>query len=147
VGKPYSSELAQLGDTYRWALTADLNGLDRAISHVAPHCLLAVGSGGSLSVAEFAVGLHEIFSGRMAKTATPMAIGASPLPMFDLALLFLSAGGRNPDILGAFQRALLREPRHVCVLTGTPGSQLALRAADFEWVNTVAYQFPFGNDG
>lgn len=103
MGKPYASELEQLASTYTWAIKTCIDPLVEAITGSASLPLLATGSGGSLTAAHLAASLHQRYTGRIAKAVTPLEI-VSLTPSFkDIAVLFLSASGKNADIIGAFQ--------------------------------------------
>lgn len=147
TGKPYRQELDDLAATYAWAHDAAVSGLANSLANSGAHPLLAVGSGGSLSAAHLAAFLHERFSARPAKAVTPLLALASPIAARDLSVLVLSAGGRNPDVVGALRRIALREPSHLAVLSMAPESPLARVAASFGWVDAIHYDVPSGQDG
>ena len=108
MGKPYASELEQLANTYVWAMNTELDPLVKAISSCALLPLLATGSGGSLTAAHFTASLHQRYVGRLAKAVTPLEIVSLAPGVKDIAVLFLSAGGKNADIIGAFRRVVVR---------------------------------------
>ena len=98
MGKAYQRELKQIPATISWALKQDISDLRHTLLQEFAGCnLLAVGSGGSLVAASFATLLHESFTGRLAKPATPLEAMTRPITR-DTATLLLSAGGANPDI-------------------------------------------------
>ena len=99
MGKPYRSEMRQLPETIDWALGQDIAALRQTLLRELGRCnLIAIGSGGSLVAAAFAVLLHEAVTGRLARTATPLEAITRPPPRDTAALLF-SARGTNADIL------------------------------------------------
>jgi fructoselysine-6-P-deglycase FrlB-like protein len=93
MGKPYATELDQLGVTYAWAASTDIRDLVTAVSGSATLPLLTIGSGGSLSAAYQASTLHEEHSGLLSKALTPLEIVRSSLYLGAHSLLLLSAGG------------------------------------------------------
>jgi hypothetical protein len=147
LGKPYASELEQLANTYAWAMNTELDPLVKAISSCASLPLLVTGSGGSLTVAHLTASLHHRYAGRMAKAVTPLEI-VSLAPSFkDIAVLFLSAGGKNADIIGAFQQVVVREPRRLVVLCSQRESPLSRLAETYRYVDPVDFALPAGKDG
>ena len=60
---------------------------------------------------------------------TPYELASSPVHLGDLSVLFLSAGGGNPDILGCFDAVAERAPRRLCLLCTRTRTPLAARAA------------------
>jgi hypothetical protein len=75
-----------------------------------------------------------------------MEVVLSPNPK-DLGVLLLSAGGKNPDILGAFRKVVAREPRTVSVLCFEPTSPLVALASQYDRVDVIAPSIPGGRDG
>ena len=102
MGKPYADELEALTRTYGWAQAADVGAMAAAMHACADSPLISVGSGGSLTSAYVASYLHTLYSGKLARPMTPYELASSPVHLGDLSVLFLSAGGGNPDILGDY---------------------------------------------
>ncbi len=147
MGKPYVHELSQLADTFEWSMETDVSPLVRAIASAASLPLMITGSGGSLSLAHFASYLHQYYSGRIAKAVTPLELVSSPLRFSDLGVLFLSAGGRNPDIIGAFKHLIMEEPRSIAVMCSSRESPLSLLAHKCNHVLLHEFNLPCGRDG
>lgn len=147
MGRPYAEELTELPRTYRWALSVDISPLVTGLRRAASLPLVAIGSGGSLTVAEFAAGLHRDVSGCPAMAQTPLDAVASRMNLRDAAVLMTSAGGSNPDVLGSFDIIAAREPASftvVCLKTATP---LARRVARFPFADFVEISPPTERDG
>ena len=101
MGKPYQSELNLIPATIEWAVKQDISNLRHTLLHeLGPHNLITIGSGGSLVAAEFAALLHEISTGHLARSTTPLEATVRQTPRNTAALL-LSASGSNADILQA----------------------------------------------
>src|SRR5882724_5965328 len=66
LGRPYAEELQWLERTYQWARSADLGNWHAALQ-LKGLPLVAVGSGGSLSLAHYAAGLNEKFGGGLSR--------------------------------------------------------------------------------
>ena len=147
MGRPYSTELAELAPTYHWALRVDIRQLADSLCRAASLPLLAIGSGGSLSVAEFAVGLHRDMSGCSAIAQTPLDAVASRINLRSAAVLLTSAGGSNPDVLASLDRLARREPRSLTVVCLRPGAPLARRASQLPFVDLIELLPPTRRDG
>ena len=128
-------------------MRADLGPLAASLRGVASVPLLAIGSGGSLSVAEFAAGLHRDMCGRSATAQTPLAAVASRTNLRNVAVLLTSAGGSNPDVLASLERLAAREPRSLVVVCLTPGAPLARTASRIPFVDLIELSPPTRRDG
>jgi len=147
VGKAYKIEIANLPETYHFAAQSPIDALRRAIQASMAGPLIAIGSGGSLSAAHFAVALHQRHCSRIAKAMTPLESRAFTLADAGVSTLLLSAGGGNPDILGAFENVVFQEPARVAVLTCRSGSKLARLVARYRHVDYCELSPPTGDDG
>jgi haloacid dehalogenase-like hydrolase len=145
MGKPFLVELSHLGETYAWTLDQDVSSLTDFFRSALDRPILAVGSGGSLSAASYAAFLHEQIAGFPSEALTPMRfVGFNSTP--DVAALFLSAGGRNHDILAAIRAASIRDLRQVGAMslrTTSPLVDLAEKIAG----NLFSASPPTGGDG
>jgi hypothetical protein len=65
----------------------------------------------------------------------------------DTAVLVLSAGGRNPDILAAYRKLVRAEPRHLVVVCSTVGSPLARLARRYNPDSVLEFSSPANKDG
>ncbi len=147
MGRPYETEIENLPETYRFAAHAPIDSLTRAINASMAGPLIAVGSGGSLSAARFAVALHQRRCRRVAKAMSPLESFAFAIANADVSVLLLTAGGGNPDILSAFESVVVQEPAHITVLTGCSGSKLARLVARYRHVEYCELAPPGGGDG
>jgi fructoselysine-6-P-deglycase FrlB-like protein len=147
MGKPYATELEQLHATYAWAATTDIDDLVVAVSATATLPLLAVGSGGSLSAAYHASGLHQECTGLLSKAVTPLELFRSSIYLGAHGVLLLSAGGTNADIVGSLRNVIEREPRRCTVLCFRRGSALSELAAQYQFVRLVEMTPPTAKDG
>jgi len=107
--------------------------------------MFATGSGGSLTAAHFASHLHQKFAGKLAKAVTPLELVWSGVK--DVSVLMLSAGGGNPDIIGAFKQIAAREPQRLTVVCLRPNSRLSRLAKSYRYVDLVEFDLPTGKDG
>lgn len=148
MGKPYAEELDQVPETYRWAVAQRLDKrLVKAVASMADLPLLAVGSGGSFSSADFVASLHRDYAKKLSAPMTPLATAATRIDLRQTALILLTAGGKNPDVLGVFRNAVLREPRRFLVFCTSEGSALSRIAAKHAFVDVAEISLPTGKDG
>ena len=105
MGKPFKGELKKLSETIRWAEQQDVTHLARflfAENKQIP--LVCIGSGGSLSACHYAVLLYQQCNGVLAQAMTPLQLMyAGHNIIRSSKLLFLSASGKNKDILNAIK--------------------------------------------
>ena len=147
MGKPYAEELSRLDETYAWALEAPLDVLVAAVGAASAHPLITVGSGGSYTSAQFTAAVHREFTSGTAAAMTPLEAVSTPQTLRGSALMMLTAGGKNPDVIGAFRRLVEREPRRFVVLCASTGSPLAGTAAEHPHIDFIDFRPPSGKDG
>ena len=147
MGKPYVEELSRLAETYNWALSAPVEALSNAVRSASSHPLVAVGSGGSYTTAQFTAAVHRQYTSGFASAMTPLEAVLTPQTLRQSSVLLLTAGGKNPDVLGAFRKLLAREPRRLLVLCARSGSPLARLTARRPFVEFTEFEPPTGKDG
>lgn len=147
MGKPYAEEISRLHETYAWALGAPLDALSVAVRDASSYPLVAVGSGGSYTSAQFAASVHRQYTSGAASAMTPLEAVSTPQTLRDSAVMLLTAGGKNPDAIGAYRRLAGREPRRLVVLCATTGSPLAGIARENSQVDFIDFRTPAGKDG
>ena len=105
MGKPFNSELEKIPSTIRWAEEQDVLLLYRflfAEDRQTP--LVCIGSGGSLSACHYAAMLYKQRNGVLAEAMTPLQLMYAGRDIIRSSkLLFLSASGKNKDILNAIK--------------------------------------------
>lgn len=141
LGRKYSVELSELLDTYVWATKAPIDRILEFAKRSAGLPLYAVGSGGSFSAATFASEIHQ-HTGTISKPLTPLEF--LELASIDdrCAVLMVTAGGNNRDILSAFDRAVAFEPDILGVLCASTGNQMIRRASEHTGVLVHATGLP-----
>jgi len=135
----YQSELEKLAITYEYALSRDVSELKNAIAGASESSIIAVGSGGSLPVASLWCSLHEAYTGRVSRPATPLEIICNPTLASSSPVFLISAEGKNPDITEALQRARRHSARPVHVLTNRTESALMNCVAELTEVNAHVF--------
>ncbi len=111
----FEAELRRLPDVYSNALVVNesLGALRRSL---AQRCVVFVGSGGALAVADFAAQLHRLVTRRPARADTPLGLTSESHEDNAAAVLF-SAGGRNPDVRSGARAARLAGYSPVVVIS------------------------------
>ena len=120
----YDLELANFGQTYGQALTADIGRIKAAIAGACESSVIGIGSGGSFTVASLLCNLHETYTGRVSRPSTPLEIICNPTLASVSPVFLISAEGKNPDIIEALQRARRHSARPVHVITNRQTSPL-----------------------
>jgi len=77
---------------------------------------------------------------------TPLEVTSLP-PLQDTGALVITAGGRNPDVIGALRVLAEREPRELAVVCAAEGSPLSDAAAQYEYIRRIEFSTPTGKDG
>lgn len=105
MGKPFKEELKKLSETIRWAEQQDVTRLAQFLFAEDKQIpLVCIGSGGSLSACHYAVHLYQQFNGVLAQAMTPLQLMYAGYNIIRSSkLLFLSASGKNNDILNAIK--------------------------------------------
>lgn len=147
MGKPYTTELQLLEETYAWAMDMSVDSLASVIASSSSFPLLATGSGGSLTAASIAARLHQKFAGKMAKSVTPLEILPAAAEIKDMTALLVSAGGKNADIIAAFKQLVGREARRLVVICANTDSPLSKLAGEYLHVDLIEFNLPVGQDG
>jgi hydroxymethylpyrimidine pyrophosphatase-like HAD family hydrolase len=146
MGKPYSLEMEKLPQTYVWAMSQPIQLLVRAVRCCDSVPLVVTGSGGSLTAAAFAAGLHQNHTDNLSKTVTPLEYIHS-VHSSQSALMILSAGGKNPDILAVLRAAIARETRQIIVVCSRSESPLVKLALNYPHIHIYQFDLPTGRDG
>src|SRR5262249_5593356 len=126
---------------------APLDALSGAVRDASTYPLIAIGSGGSYTSAQFAAAVHREYTSGAASAMTPLEAGSTPPTLPDSAGVLLPAGGQNPDVIGAYRRLIGREPRRLMVVCATTGSPLAGIARENPHVDFIDFRTPSGKDG
>jgi hypothetical protein len=78
---------------------------------------------------------------------TPLEAVSTPQNLRGSAVMMHTAGGKNPDVIGAYRRLVRREPRRLIILCASTGSPLADIASEHPQVDFVDFRTPTGKDG
>ena len=139
-------ELAELAQTYEWAIGCSIQELEQAVRNLRGHPLYSIGSGGSLTAAAYWAMIHEEWTGMPSKCGTPLDSFTLPSTS-NYAFGLVTARGSNPDIVKAFESASLGESKGVVAITFSEGSRLDVRGKKYPWTKLVKFHPPIRRDG
>src|SRR6266446_891247 len=132
---PYEQELSRIGETVGWAASADIKKLKLAVVGASEASIIAVGSGGSFTVASLLCSLHEAYTGHVSRAVTPLELICNPTLASASPIFVVSAEGKNPDVLEALERARKYGSRAVHVITNRTDSPLMDRVKSLKDVS------------
>jgi len=113
-----------LGQTYKKAVAQDISELKQAILSVSESSTIAVGSGGSYTIASLLCSFHELYTGRISRSSTPLELICNPTLASSSPVFLISAEGKNPDITEAYKKAKEHSSRDIHVITNRKDSLL-----------------------
>lgn len=147
MGKPYKDEISYVPQSISWAVSQNIDLLKRVIRGNSAHQLAPIGSGGSFTAAAFLAQLHESCFGNISRAITPLEfLSQCARPHSNRTLAFISAEGKNKDILAAADAALSSQCS-AFVITLTSDNPLG-KVCDVTGLATVAsYDMPWIKDG
>lgn len=145
MGKPFTRELELLPGTIAWAKELNLEKLTEMISKY-HHPVYIVGSGGSFSACVYAADLLTS-KGIFAKAITPLELFYARSTIKKSNLIFISASGRNTDILFAFKKAIESEPISIISICMKQKTKLANLAESYSSCTSFEFLPPSGKDG
>jgi hydroxymethylpyrimidine pyrophosphatase-like HAD family hydrolase len=146
MGKPFAQELQKISDTYKWALKADLNVSNEYLSRIQCSSTFVVGSGGSLSACYFLSMLQQK-AGYISKAITPLDLYYAKETIPSSNIIFISASGKNSDILFAFNLSLEFEPKNILSICMKKQSLLAKQSSKYSLSKVLEFELPSGKDG
>jgi hypothetical protein len=147
VGKAFANELAALEHTVAWALSCDVEVLERFVADAANRPLIAIGSGGSSTACHLASLLHRKRCNQPAQFTTPLDVLSVPAGLHHAGVFLASASGKNKDVLAALEACVAEEAPTVGVLTLSAESALSEAASRYARARVFAANAPTGKDG
>lgn len=149
MGKPFNSELQQLPATIQWAEQQDVSSLSKFLfgeNKQTP--LVCIGSGGSLSACHYAAMLSRQRNGVVAVAMTPLQLMYSGREIIrGSKLLFLSASGKNKDILNAIKYGVKYNEAGMMSLTLRKGNPTEELLQQYPKVQRWCEDIPTEKDG
>lgn len=146
MGKPFEQEIKQLPHTIQWAMDQPTNDLRETVLSNRDRPLFVVGSGGSLSAAHYTANLYQR-NGTIAKAITPLDTFYSGSALRGSNVIFLSASGKNTDILFGFQNAVAQEPNVIVNVIMRRDSALKKLSDKYPISKTFEFDIPTKKDG
>jgi hydroxymethylpyrimidine pyrophosphatase-like HAD family hydrolase/fructoselysine-6-P-deglycase FrlB-like protein len=147
MGKPFAKELEKIGDTLVWSLDQDCSDLkEEILLDQSDFPLYVVGSGGSLSACFYAALLYQQH-GHMGKAITPLELYYSKNTLRKSNVLFISASGRNNDILFGYKTALEFEPNRLFSISMKSETPLSKLSEENSIGKHYEFDLPAGKDG
>jgi len=125
----------------------DYAALKNHTDMLASYPLIAIGSGGSQSTATLVADLHQSKFGQVAKADTPLSAWTYLKNLKSSAILMVSAGGKNPDILGIAKGVVQSEPTALIAMCATRNSPLARIVNGYARGFCFDFELPTGKDG
>ena len=147
MGKRYVAEINAIADTIAWASSLPIGDIQEFVNKAHGKPLVAVGSGGSVAAAHFAALLHRRVARTMSRHATPLEIILDESAMHIQKVLFLSASGKNKDVLAAAMAAISDEVPGLGVICTRRGSPLASAVRAYSHGYVIDAPIPSGKDG
>ncbi|SDQ99353.1 haloacid dehalogenase-like hydrolase [Chryseobacterium soldanellicola] len=147
MGKPYSEELLRINNTYHWALDVEIENLEDYTNVLCEKPLFIIGSGGSSSACALFTLYHQE-QGLIASDITPLELQYSKKAVNKNSnVAFISASGKNSDILLAFDTAVSLEPNFIFSLILKKNSPLANKSKKYSISKILDFDNPAGQDG
>lgn len=146
MGKPFAKELEKNIETLKWGFNQNVTEVKDEILHNSKKPLFIVGSGGSLSACHYAAVLYQKH-GMMAKAITPLELYYSKQALRESNVLFVSASGKNTDILFGYKIATSLEPNRLYSLCMRLNTPLAKLADEISIGHSFEFNMPAGKDG
>jgi hydroxymethylpyrimidine pyrophosphatase-like HAD family hydrolase len=147
MGKPFSQELKKINQTYTWASEVQIENLEQITDVLFKKPLFVVGSGGSSSACSLFALLHQKM-GIIASAITPLELQYSKNAINkNCNIVFISASGKNSDILFAFDTAVKKEPNNILSICLKKDSPLNKKSLKYSIANIIDFENPAGKDG
>jgi len=145
LGKLFEKELQKFDLTYSFSIDLEIVDFKTSINSTG-FPLISVGSGGSLTSALFVSLLHQQ-TNNISIYLTPLEICS--LNQFGLksSVIFITAGGKNYDILSAFKNIAEKEPVSLNAICATKDSPLKRLTENYLYSNLLEFNLPCGKDG
>ncbi len=146
MGKPFDKELLEINETYKWSANTKLDVDSKDLLRMTSFPMLAVGSGGSFSACSYLSLLHQEY-GNICKSITPLELHSSKNVIRNANVFFLSASGKNSDILFGFNLSIQNEAKNIFSLCMRKNSPLAKLSKNYSASTIIDFNHPSGKDG
>lgn len=146
IGKDFKKELEVIKETHDWALRTSIVDMVNAIKEIENKSLISIGSGGSLSGAQFAATLHQEYTGNISKHITPLELASIKYPK-NAVFMFITSGGRNKDVIHSLEILIEKEPKSIIILTASENTPLTKLANKYKYIRILCFSMPSKKDG
>ncbi|QDK82647.1 hypothetical protein EXU85_30175 [Spirosoma sp. KCTC 42546] len=146
MGKPFKKELTKINSTIEWALIQESNILQSLINDPNRKPLYIVGSGGSLSACFYLETIYQKLGG-FAKAITPLELYSLKESIKGSNIIFISASGKNNDILFSFELSIQRNPNQILTISMSEDSPLSRLANSYSISKSINFPIPSKKDG
>ncbi|MBQ7358984.1 MAG: HAD hydrolase family protein [Lachnospiraceae bacterium] len=146
MGKNYRKELDSLSEIYRKAICCDCEIISNFINKYCQKTFLAIGSGGSFSVAKIFEYMCTI-SGRMSKSITPLELGHYSDQLKQNVAVLFTAGGSNNDSRNAYTYVSNYEMEGILTCCMKQNSPIKKMQKENLHNYFFEYQMPVAKDG
>lgn len=146
MGRPFEKELLNVESTLSWALDQKVVDLKNIILANSDKPFYVVGSGGSFSACHYVADLLQ-YHGFFAKAITPLYIHQKRVRIFNTNLIFISASGRNTDILSSYESAVSQDPNIAISISLKVDSPLKKLSMEYSIGKHYEFDLPTGKDG
>jgi fructoselysine-6-P-deglycase FrlB-like protein/hydroxymethylpyrimidine pyrophosphatase-like HAD family hydrolase len=146
MGRPFKKELSLLNNTYNWAKKIELNLSPDEIKELMSTPTFVVGSGGSFSACHM-FSLLQQARGGFSKPITPLELHYSSDSIRSSNVVFLSASGKNSDILFAYKTAIKQDAASVLGICMKKKSKLFALSVNHSISKILEFDSPAGKDG
>lgn len=146
MGRPFKKELSLLNDTYNWAKNVELDLSPDKIEELMSLPTFAVGSGGSFSACHMFSMLQQSRGG-FSKPITPLELHYSSDSIRHSNIVFLSASGKNSDILFAYNTAIKQDANKVLGICMKKKTKLSTLSVNHSVSKILEFDSPAGKDG
>lgn len=149
MGKPFNSELEKISGTIQWADQQDVSDIAAYLfNEERGTSLVSIGSGGSLSACHFVAQLCQQRNGVLSQSMTPLQLMYSGREIIrSNKLLFLSASGKNKDILNAIKYGVKYNEKGMMSLTLRKENPTEKYLSAYLKVHRWCEDIPSGKDG
>ena len=124
----------------------DIANLSTLLSNFINSPVVIIGSGGSLSVANFISLLHTEKTGNLSKHMTPQEFIKSKINRKYSAII-LTASGRNKDIINVIKETIFRELQNILIISSNNDNLAKKISEKFPIVNFLSYKPLYKKDG
>lgn len=145
MGKPFGKELIKLESTITWINEIDISSIRKALLRLKDSVYI-IGSGGSFSACsclEQYLNSNAVF----AKPLTPLEFLQSVNIRQDVCIIFISASGKNKDIVFAFKEAIKREVRNIISITMRSNNPIQKLSETYSFATCYNFNLPSKKDG